>query len=176
MTVVAIVGVFAAMGLSAFSENQKISRVGGQARLLVQRLQSVRAQAVSQGAAQGYYIGPNGLNVTAADAHQAFVFFKTDPLTTNVTYDSVNDRIDAQRDWLPTTGTSSAITVQGANGSQDAPLSIGFDINGLPTITPAAPFPYCLKVSDTVTPSVNRRVILFDDGTVKVQRDESYCP
>jgi prepilin-type N-terminal cleavage/methylation domain-containing protein len=176
MTVVAIAGILAALSVSAYSESQKIGRVNAQARLLVQRLQNVRTQAVSQGAAQGYHIGINGLHVVAPDAHQAFVFYKTNPLTAIVTYDSVNDRRDRQIDWLPTYADSSMVIVQGANGAQAAPLDIGFDINGMPTITPAAAFPYCIRIRDTVTPSIDRRVILFDDGTVKVQRNETYCP
>ena len=63
MTVVAIAGCLAALSVSAYSESQKIGRVNAQARLLVQRLQNVRTQAVSQGAAQGYHIGINGLHV-----------------------------------------------------------------------------------------------------------------
>jgi prepilin-type N-terminal cleavage/methylation domain-containing protein len=176
MTVVAIAGCLAALSVSAYGESQKLGRVNAQARLLVQRLQSVRTQAVSQGAAQGYHIGPNGMSVVATDAHQAFVFYKTNPLTTVVTYDPVNDRLDNQRDWLPTVGSSSAVIVEGENGAQAAPVDIGFDINGMPTVSPAAAFPYCLRIRDTVTASVNRRVILFDDGTVKVQRNETYCP
>jgi prepilin-type N-terminal cleavage/methylation domain-containing protein len=176
MIVVAIAACLVALAVNAYGESQKISRVSAQARLLVQRLQSVRTQAVSQGAAQGYHIGPNGLHVTAGDAHQAFVFYKTDPLTTVVTYDSVNDRLATQRDWLPLVGDSSMVTVQGANGGQVAPIDIGFDINGMPTVTPAAAFPYCFRIRDTATASIDRRVILFGDGTVKVQRNETYCP
>ena len=177
MTVVAIAGCLAALSVSAYSESQKIGRVNAQARLLVQRLQSVRTQAVSQGAAQGYHIGINGLHVAGVDANQAFIFYKTNQLTTIVTYDSVNDRKDRQIDWLPTYGDSSMVIVEGANGAQPAPLDVGFDINGMPTVTGAAfPLPYCFRIRDTVTPSIDRRVILFDDGTVKVQRNETYCP
>jgi prepilin-type N-terminal cleavage/methylation domain-containing protein len=180
MTVVAIAGILAALSVSAYSESQKIGRVNAQARLLVQRLQNVRTQAVSQGAAQGYHIGINGLHVAGVDANQAFIFYKTNPLTVVVTYDSVNDRKDRQIDWLPTYGDSSMVIVQGANGAQAAPLDIGFDINGMPTVNPAPAGPspgwYCIRIRDTVTPSIDRRVILFDDGTVKVQRNETYCP
>jgi len=176
MVAVAVAAVLTALAANAFTESRKVSRVTGQARLLVQRLQSVRTNAVSQGNAQGYRIGPNGLNVVATDAHQAFVFYKTDPLTTVVTYDAANDRFDGNRDWLPLQGSSSLVVVQGKNGAQDAPFAIGFDINGLPTLDPGGAFPYCLKVSDSTEPSIARKVILFDDGTIKVQKDETYCP
>ena len=179
MISVAVIAILSALAAQAMSSSRKVSRVNGQARLLVQRLQTTRANAVGQGHAQGYYIGPNGMNVIAPDAHQGFTFVKTNPLLTNVVYDAVNDRIDKFRDWLPTSSTSSTVKVEGANGAQAAPLSIGFDINGLPTVTPvpAAPvFPYCFKISDTTEPAIERRVILFDDGTVKVQNNETYCP
>ena len=176
MISVAVIAILSALAAEAMTGSRKVSRVNGQARLLVQRLQTVRANAVGQGNAQGYYIGPNGMNVIAPDAHQMFTFVKTNPILTNVVYDAVNDRIDNFRDWLPTSNTSSTVRVEGANGTQPAPLSIGFDINGLPTVTPAAAFPYCFKISDTTEPAIERRVILFDDGTVKVQNNETYCP
>ena len=176
MMAVAVVAILSALASQAIIESQKISRVSAQARLLVQRLQTARANAVGQGNAQGYYIGPNGLNVVAVDANQAFNFVKTNPLTPHPVYNAVTDQVDTFRDSLPTVGTSSTVLVQGANGLQAAPISIGFDIDGLPTVSPAAAFPYCFKISDTVQPSIDRRVILFGDGTVKVQNNESYCP
>jgi prepilin-type N-terminal cleavage/methylation domain-containing protein len=176
MTVVAVIAILSALASQAVIASQKVSRVSAQARLLVQRLQTSRANAVGHGNAQGYYIGPNGLHVVAPDAHQSFSFVKTNPLQQNPVYDPVNDQVDNFRDWLPTSGDSSTVLVQGANGGQPAPISIGFDIDGLPTVNPAAALPYCFKVSDTVEPSIDRRVILFGDGTVKVQNNETYCP
>ena len=176
MTVVAVIAILSALAAQAVTASQKVNRVTGQARLLVQRLQSARASAVGQGNAQGYYIGPNGLNVVAPNAHQSFSFVKTNPLQPNPVYDPINDRVDNFKDWLPTSGNSSTVMVQGANGLQPAPISIGFDIDGMPTVNPAAVFPYCFKVSDTLEPSIDRRVILFSDGTVKVQKNETYCP
>src|SRR4030095_16185943 len=117
-----------------------------------------------------------GLHVVAPDSPQAFIFYKTTPRPAIVTYDSVNDRRDRQIDWLPTYADSSMVIVQGANGAQAAPLDIGVDLKGMHTLTPAAAFPYCIRIRDTVAPSIDRRVILFDDGTVKVQRNETYCP
>jgi prepilin-type N-terminal cleavage/methylation domain-containing protein len=176
MIVVAVIAILSALASQAVIASQKVSRVSAQARLLVQRLQTSRANAVGHGNAQGYYIGPNGLNIVAPDAHQSFAFVKTNPLTPNPVYDPVNDQVDNFRDWLPTSNTSSTVMVQGANGAQAAPISIGFDIDGLPTVNPAGAFPYCFKIRDTVEPSIDRRVILFADGTVKVQNNETYCP
>jgi prepilin-type N-terminal cleavage/methylation domain-containing protein len=176
MVAVAICAILVAIAANAMAGSRKIARVSGEARFLVQRLQGVRANAVSQGNAQGYYLGPNGLNVVAPDAHQGFVFIKKNPTATPVTYDAVNDRQDPNRDWLPYTGTSSLVVVSGASGVQPAPFTIGFDINGQATVNPAAAFPYCIQVTDSLDPAVLRYVILFNDGTVKVQKDETWCP
>ena len=60
LVTVAIAAVLVALAANALTESRRVSRVNGQARLLVQRLQTVRTNAVSQGTAQGYAIGPNG--------------------------------------------------------------------------------------------------------------------
>jgi prepilin-type N-terminal cleavage/methylation domain-containing protein len=176
MVTVAICAILVAIAANAMAGSRKVARVSGEARFLVQRLQSVRANAVSQGNAQGYYLGPNGLNVVAPDAHQGFVFIKANPTASPVTYISGTDREDPNRDWLPVTGTSSLVVVSGASGAQPAPFAIGFDINGQATVNPAAAFPYCIQVTDTLDPAVLRYVILFNDGTVKVQKNETWCP
>jgi prepilin-type N-terminal cleavage/methylation domain-containing protein len=176
MVTVAICAILVAIAANAMAGSRKVARVSGEARFLVQRLQSVRANAVSQGNAQGYYLGPNGLNVVAPDAHQGFVFIKVNPTASPVTYISGTDREDPNRDWLPVTGTSSLVVVSGASGAQPAPFAIGFDINGQATVNPAAAFPYCIQVTDTLDPAVLRYVILFNDGTVKVQKNETWCP
>jgi hypothetical protein len=78
------------------------------------------------------------------------------------------------------------VEVTGDGIAQPTAFSVGFDINGQPTIatydatyTPTlvtpGPWPYCLRVRDQVEQSLRRYVILFNDGTVKVQRDETYC-
>ncbi len=42
------------------------------------------------------------------------------------------------------------------------------------TVTPAAVvFPYCIQVSDPYAPAIQRWVILFNDGTVKVQNNDT---
>ena len=180
MVTVAIAGILVALAANALTETRRVSRVSGQARLLVQRLQTVRTNAVSQGTAQGYAIGPNGIAVSGPDVHQGFVFIKQNPLAQPVTYDAVNDIKDPNRDELPRVDTSTLVTIMGARGTQPGPFQIGYDINGQPTVTPtpAAPiFPYCILVSDPYAPAIQRWVVLFDDGTVKVQNnDTGYCP
>ena len=176
MIVIAISAVLVALASNALSETRRVSRVSGQARLLVQRLQTVRTNAVSQGNAQGYAIGPNGLGVAGPDAHECFVFIKQNPVVTPVTYDAVNDRLDVNRDELPRVGANTLVTIRGASGAQPGPFQIGFDINGQATVSPAAPFPYCIQVADPYEPAIQRWVILFNDGTVKVQNNETYCP
>jgi type II secretion system protein H len=180
MVTVAIAGILVALAANALTESRRVSRVSGQARLLMQRLQTVRTNAVSQGTAQGYGIGPNGIAVSGPDVHQGFVFIKQNPLAQPVTYDAVNDIKDPNRDELPRVDTSTLVTISGARGTQPGPFQIGYDINGQPTVTPtpAAPiFPYCILVSDPYAPAIQRWVVLFDDGTVKVQNnDTGYCP
>lgn len=180
MVTVAIAGILVALAANALTESRRVSRVSGQARLLVQRLQTVRTNAVSQGNAQGYAIGPNGIAVSGPDAHQGFVFIKQNPIASPVTYIPGTDTLDPNgRDELPRVDTNTLVTIRGASGAQAAPFQIGFDINGQATVTPAAAFPYCIQVSDPYAPAIQRWVILFNDGTVKVQNNDTtaaYCP
>jgi prepilin-type N-terminal cleavage/methylation domain-containing protein len=177
MVAVAICGILVAMATSALTGARKVARVAGQARLLVQRLQSVRTNAVAQGNAQGYYIGPNGPGAAGPDANQAFVFILGNATATNVVYNPVTDRQDPYRDWLPISTNTSLVMVTGTGIVQPAPFTIGYDMNGQVTVTPGpVAFPYCIRVSDPTEPALVRRVILFNDGTVKVQKDETWCP
>jgi prepilin-type N-terminal cleavage/methylation domain-containing protein len=180
MVTVAIAGILVALAANALSESRRVSRVSGQARLLVQRLQTVRTNAVSQGNAQGYAIGPNGIAVGGPNAHQCFIFIKQNPLASPVNFDAVNDIRDPNGvDELPRVDTNTLVTIKGASGLQPGPFQIGFDINGQATVNPAGPFPYCIQVSDPYAPAIQRWVILFNDGTVKVQNNDSagaYCP
>jgi prepilin-type N-terminal cleavage/methylation domain-containing protein len=175
---VAICAVLIAMAGSALTSARKVSRVGGQARLILQQLQSVRTSAVSQGAAQGYYIGPNGPGApVGVDTNTAFIFWKQNPTATAVSYAPLTDRLDGNRDALPTSGGQSLVVVTGAGVVQPTPFSIGFDMNGQVTVTPGpVVFPYCIRISDTTDPAIVRYVILFNDGTTKVQGDETWCP
>ena len=178
LATVAICAVLVAIAGSALTSARKVARVGGEARFILQQLQSVRTSAVSQGAAQGYYIAQNGPGAGGADANTAFVFYKQVPTTTSVAYVSGTDRRDTSRDTLPLGGTGSLVVVTGAGVAQPADFQIGFDMNGQVTVTPApgGGFPYCLQVTDVVEPGIVRWVILFNDGTVKVQRNETWCP
>ncbi len=177
MVTVAICAILVAMAASALTSARKVSRVAGQARLILQRLQSVRTSAVGQGAAQGYYFGPNGLGAAGADANQGFIFYKQNPTATVVSYVLATDRQDPYRDTLPTSGNESLVVVTGAGVVQPAPFQIGFDMNGQVTVTPAPlGFPYCIQISDFTDPAIVRYVILFNDGTAKVQGDETWCP
>src|SRR5512138_984071 len=181
MVTVAICAVLVAIASNALSNARKVARVGGQARYILERLQSVRTAAVGQGAAQGYYFGPNGIAPAGPDANQAFVFYKVNPAATPVSYAAGIDRLDAFRDFLPFSGNDSLVlvngTVSGSGVTQAAPIQIGFDMNGQVTVTPGPVlFPYCIRISDITDPAIVRYVILFDDGTTKVQGDETWCP
>ena len=177
MATIAICGVMVAIAASALTSARKVSRVGGEARYILQKLQSVRTSAVSQGAAQGYYFGPNGAGALGPDANQAFVFWKLNPTDTVVSYVAGTDRLDVFRDTLPVSGTESLVVVTGAGVVQPTPFSIGFDMNGQVTVTPGpVVFPYCIQISDFTEPAIVRYVILFNDGTTKVQGDETWCP
>ncbi len=180
MATVAICGVMIAIAASALTSARKVSRVGGQARYILQKLQSVRTSAVSQGAAQGYFFGPNGPGATALDpanANQGFVFWKQNPTDTVVSYAAGIDRLDGNRDSLPVSGIESLVVVTGVGVVQPAAFSIGFDMNGQVTVTPGpVVFPYCIRINDFTDPAIVRYVILFNDGTTKVQGDETWCP
>ncbi|HVP59209.1 MAG TPA: prepilin-type N-terminal cleavage/methylation domain-containing protein [Myxococcaceae bacterium] len=174
---VGICAILVALSASALTSARKVSRVAGQARLILQQLQTVRTNAVGQGAAQGYYFGPNGAGAAGPDANQGFVFYKQDPTATVVNYVVATDRQDPYRDTLPTSGNESLVVVTGAGVVQPAPFQIGFDMNGQVTVTPAPlGFPYCIRISDFTDPAIVRYVILFNDGTSKVQGDETWCP
>jgi type II secretory pathway pseudopilin PulG len=181
MVVVAIVGLLAALAMNGFSEMRRAARVSGQARLLMQRLQSARTQAVKNGNAQGYYIAANGPGALGPDANTAWGYVSANATATNVSYNPPLDRILRPADTLPSVGPNALVTVTGPPPlAPPAPFDVGFDMNGLPTVTPAPlgppPLYYCIQVSDPASPTTIRWVILFNDGTVKVQRNEQYCP
>ena len=177
MVTIAVCAALIALATEAMRTSRKVARVTGQARFIVQKLQTVRTQAVGQGAAQGYYFGPNGTGAAGPDANQAFVFYKQNPTATVVSYVSASDRKDLSHDNLPTVGNQSVVVVTGAGVVQPAPFQIGFNMNGQVTVTPApGSFPYCITVSDLTEPGLFRYVIIFNDGTTKVQRDETWCP
>lgn len=177
LVAVAISAILVAMAANALTGSRKVARVAGEARLIVQRLQSTRTNAVSQGAAQGYYIAQNGPGAAGPDANTSFVYFKLNPTATLVDYVAANDRRDPYVDTLPLSTNTSLVTVTGRGVAPPAPLSIGFDMNGQVTVIPPPGFfPYCIQVGDPTDAALIRWVILFNDGTVKVQKDETWCP
>ena len=181
LVVLAIVGLLAALAMNGFAEMRRAARVSGQARLVMQRLQSARTQAVKNGNAQGYYIAANGPGAAGPDANTAWGYVSANATATNVSYTPPLDRILRPTDTLPIVGPNALVTVTGPTIVPPAAFDVGFDMNGLPTVTPPpppGPLPqfYCIQVSDPAMPSLVRWVILFNDGTVKVQRNELYCP
>jgi len=185
MVVVAISAILVAMAGNALSSARRVSRVSGEARLLMQRLQTARTKAVSQGNAQGYFIGPNGpgASTTNVDTNRAYFYVKANAVATTVSYASGTDRPDNFKDSIPSLNdvgqNFSLVTITGPGAALPSTIDVGFDINGQPTITPAPtgppPAQYCFKVADAFEVSIVRWVILFNDGTVKVQGNETYC-
>lgn len=176
MVVVGISALLVAMAANALSSARRVSRVSGEARLLVQRLQSARTKAVAQGNAQGYYIGPTGPGAAGPDANRAYFYVKANQVAVNVTYLAGTDTPDPQPDVIPNTGNVSLLTISTPGGPTPTPIDVGFDINGLPTITPAplGPQPwYCIRLADAQELGLIRWVILFNDGTVKVQNNDA---
>jgi prepilin-type N-terminal cleavage/methylation domain-containing protein len=175
---VAITAILVGMSVNALSGARRVSRVSGEARLLMQRLQSARTKAVSQGNAQGYYIGPTGPGAAGPDANRAYFYVKANATASPVVYVPLVDRNDPIPDVIPTVNNISLVTITGPGAPLPSPLQVGFDINGRPTLTPTAgpaPF-YCIRVGDGQDPVIVRWIILFDDGTVKVEAGhETYC-
>src|SRR5262249_57045289 len=101
LVAVAISAILVAMAANALTGSRKVARVAGEARLLVQRLQTARTNAVSQGASQGYYIAANGPGAVGPDANTAFVFFKQNPIDPVVSFNPLVDRRDPYVDSLP---------------------------------------------------------------------------
>jgi len=185
LTVVAVVAVLLALGINAYTTGTRSSRVTGEARYLVRQLQTVRTKAVAQGNAQGFLVGPIANASADPNGNQTLTFVKQIATATPVSYANGGDRVTDQT-WLPRAGPNPLVEVTGIGIVQPTGFSVGFDINGQPTIatydaayTPTlvapAAWPFCLRVRDMVDLSVVRYVILFNDGTVKVQRDETYC-
>ncbi|HUM09504.1 MAG TPA: prepilin-type N-terminal cleavage/methylation domain-containing protein [Myxococcaceae bacterium] len=185
LTAVAVIAVLLALGVNAFTTGTRNSRVTGEARRLVRQLQAARTRAVAEGNAQGFLVGPIANASADPNGNQTLTFVKPLPTATPVTYANGVDRVRDQT-WLPRAGPNPLLELTGNGIAQPTAFSVGFDINGQPTIatydaayaptlvTPAV-WPYCLRIRDQVEQSLRRYVILFNDGTVKVQRDETYC-
>jgi|SoiMethySBSTD1v2_1073268.scaffolds.fasta_scaffold250297_2 prepilin-type N-terminal cleavage/methylation domain-containing protein len=181
----AVIAVLATLGINAMSLGNRSARVTGEARALVRQLQAVRTRAVAEGNSQGLLVGPIANASADPNGNQVLLYVKQ--LATAVpTFANGVDRV-RDRSWLPRAGVNPMLELTGAGIVQPLAFSIGFDINGQPTIAtydaayaptilvPGA-WPYCLRIRDMVDQTLRRSVILFNDGTVKVQRDETYCP
>jgi prepilin-type N-terminal cleavage/methylation domain-containing protein len=189
MVVVAITGVLAALASSALTGLRRQARASGQARLLVYRLQSARTLAVSQGWPRGYYFGgPGDASAVLTNpgvpwcfaAGCGFAFLATSP-SANATY--VPGQEQYPIDPLPfvsnaVTGMVQVLAVK-ANGVGVPSFTVGFDLNGLPRIDPPPipmVWPICISVQDLSDSTTLRWVIVFSDGTTRIQKyNETYC-
>lgn len=187
MVVTAIVGVLALLAASSLTGLQRHARASGQARLIVTRLQSLRTAAVAQGWPQGYYFGGPG------DANPAFsgspwcvvagcgFNFRATAPNTPATYAAGLGQERLPLDALPYAGgaTLSRLLNVAAKGVGAVSFTVGFDVNGLPRIDPPPlpmVWPQCISVQDINDAATLRWVILFSDGTVRIQRDnETFC-
>jgi hypothetical protein len=187
MVVTAVIGIMVMLAASSLSGLQRQARASGQARLFVIRLQSLRTGAVSQGWPQGYYFGgPLDTNpilsnlAWCAAAGCGFTFRATAP-TNPATYTAGLGQEQFPLDPFPFVGGSAPQRVLAvtANGVGATSFSVGFDVNGLPRIDPPPLpmiWPQCIAVQDLTDATTLRWVIVFSDGTVRIQRDnETYC-
>jgi prepilin-type N-terminal cleavage/methylation domain-containing protein len=188
MVVVAIAGVLAALASSALTDVRRQSRASGQARLLVYRLQAARTLSVSQSWPQGYYFGaPGDASVVLSNpavpwctaAGCGFAFKATSPSAT-ATYVAGQEQFPL--DPFPFVGTGvgiSQVLAVAANGVATPSFTVGFDQNGLPRIDPPPNpmvWPICISVQDISDATTLRWVIVFSDGTTRIQKDnETYC-
>jgi prepilin-type N-terminal cleavage/methylation domain-containing protein len=184
MVVVAIVGIMALLAASSLTGLQRQARASGQARLIVNRLQTLRTSAVAQGWPQGYYFGgPGDANPVlsnlawCASAGCDFIFRATSP-TANATYVAGQEQYPL--DPLPfVSGTLVQLLTVRAKGVGPASFTVGFDLNGLPRIDPPPipmVWPICISVQDVNDAVTLRWVIVFSDGTARIQKDnETFC-
>jgi prepilin-type N-terminal cleavage/methylation domain-containing protein len=188
MVVVGIAGIIAALASSSLTGLRRQARASGQARLIVYRLQAARTYAVSQGWPQGYYFGAPG-DATAVMTNPAvpwceaagcgFAFKATAP-TAAPTYVAGQEQYPL--DPLPYVAnalTISQLVAVAATGVTTPSFTVGFDLNGLPSINPPPNpmvWPICISVQDIADATTLRWVIVFSDGTTRIQKDnESYC-
>lgn len=188
MVVVGIAGILAALASASLTGLRRQARASGQARLIVYRLQAARTYSVSQGWPQGYYFGAPG-DASAVMTNAAvpwceaagcgFAFKATSP-TAAPTYVAGQEQYPL--DPFPYAGngaTVSQLVAVAANGVGTPSFTVGFDLNGLPSINPPPNpmvWPICISVQDTSDATTLRWVIVFSDGTTRIQKDnETYC-
>jgi prepilin-type N-terminal cleavage/methylation domain-containing protein len=187
MVVVAIVGVLALLAASSLSGLQRQARASGQARLIVNRLQTLRTAAVAQGWPQGYYFGgPGDANPIFLNspwciaAGCGFSFRSTTPSGT-ATYAQGLGQERMPLDAMPYVAGAvlQQVLAVSARGVGAVSFTVGFDVNGLPRVDPPPipqVWPQCISVQDIRDVNTLRWVILFSDGTVRIQRDnETFC-
>jgi len=189
MVVVSIAGILAALASSALTGLRRQARASGEARLLVYRLQSARTLSVSQGWPQGYYFGGPG-DATAVLTNAGVPWcvtsgcgfaFRATSSTATATY--VPGQEEFPLDPLPFVSSGGASVAQllsvRANGVPLLSFTVGFDLNGLPRIDPAPNpmvWPICISVQDISDATTLRWVIVFSDGTTRIQKiNETYC-
>ena len=192
LVVVAILGIMAALAGTSLISITRQAQASGEARLLVYRLQSARTLSVSQGWPQGYYFGAPG------DANPALT---TIPWCTgagcgfawkNVAATAMPAYAQGQAqelhpfDSLPYVSNGLAgfsqllaVTVNTTTWAGAASFTVGFDLNGLPYVNPPPVplvWPICLAVQTINDPTTLRWVIIFSDGTTRIQQtNETYC-
>ena len=185
---VAIAGILAALASTTLTGLRRQARASGEARLIVYRLQSARTLAVSQGWPQGYYFG--GTQVANAFMDNlpwclqvgCGFAFKATSATAPATYAPNLGQEELPVDTVPyissAGGPVQALSVTALNVGQ-ANFTVGFDLNGLPNINPAPnpmAWPICIGVQDVTDATTLRWVIVFSDGTTRIQQaNETYC-
>ena len=192
LVVLAIVGILAALASSSMVGLRRQAQASGEARLLVYRLQSARTLSVSQGWPQGYYVGAPG------DANPVFgtipwcpvvgcgFAYKATASTAPPTYTQGLGQEEYPFDppaYIQTgVGTFAPVvqvTLTTPNTVGATPFTIGFDLNGLPSVNPPPVplvWPLCLAVQNLQDATTLRWVIVFADGTTRIQQaNETYC-
>jgi prepilin-type N-terminal cleavage/methylation domain-containing protein len=188
MVVVGIAGILAALASSALTGLRRQARASGQARLLVYRLQSARTLSVSQGWPQGYYFGAPGdalavlssAAVPWCGAAGCGFAFKAASATSPATYAPGQEEFPLDPlPYIANSGSISQVLRVSANGVLTPSFTVGFDLNGLPRIDPPPSpmvWPICISVQDLSDATTLRWVIVFSDGTTRIQKiDETYC-
>ncbi|MGO9831556.1 MAG: prepilin-type N-terminal cleavage/methylation domain-containing protein [Myxococcaceae bacterium] len=191
MVVLAIAAVLAALASSSLVGLRRQSQASGEARLVVYRLQTARTLAVSQGWPQGYYFaGPNDGNPFLGNGTPWCFFagcgfaFKATSSTAPATYTAGLGQEEQPIDTLPYISNGGGnyapvLSVTAFNVGATS-FTVGFDLNGLPNINPAPnpmAWPICLSVQNVSDATTQRWVIVFSDGTTRIQQvNETYCP